>query len=68
VLDLIDSKAVPTKTTYMQSNASYSSKLDFHTLKADFQTNNRLFTRNNRLFLLAEAETGLILKISADFK
>jgi len=66
VLDLIESEAVPAKTTYVQSNASYSSRLDFHTLKADFQTNNWLFTRNNRLFLSAEAETGLISEILAD--
>ena len=55
VLDLIESEAVPTKTAYIQSDASYSTRLDFHILKADFQTNNQLFTRNNRLFLSTEA-------------
>jgi len=59
VLDLIESKAVPAKTSYIQSNVSYSSKLDFHILKTIFQT-------NNRLFLSTEAETVLISEISAD--
>jgi len=58
VLDLIEFEAVPAKTTYMQSNASY--------FESDFQTNNRLFTQNNRLLLSAEVETCLILEISAD--
>jgi len=30
VLVLIESEAVPAKTTYMQSNVSYSSRLNFH--------------------------------------
>jgi len=60
VLDLIESEAFPAKAPYLQSNASYSSRLDFHILKADLQTNNRLFTRNNQLFLSAKAETILI--------
>jgi len=64
VLDLIESEAVPAKTAYIQSNASYNSRLDFHMLKTIFHTNNRLFTRNNRLFLSAEAETVLISEIS----
>jgi len=34
VFDLIESEAVPAKIVYIPSNASYSSKLDFHTLKA----------------------------------
>jgi len=67
VLDLTESKAVPAKTTYIQSNASYNSKLDFHMLKTIFQTNNRLFTRNNRLFLSAEVETVMISEISTVF-
>jgi len=58
VLDMIESEAVPAKTAYMQSNASYSRRLDFHILKADFQT-------NNRFFLSAEAKTVLISEISA---
>jgi len=64
VLDLIESEAVPVKTTYIQSNVSYNSRLDFHMLKTIFQTNNRLFTRNKQLFLLAEAETIMISEIS----
>jgi len=59
VLDLIESEAIPAKITYRQSNASYSSRLDFHTLKAYFLINNWLFTPNNRLFLSATAETVL---------
>jgi len=65
VLDLIESEAVPAKTTYIQSNAFYNSRLVLHILKTKFQKNNRLFTRNNRLFLSAEAETVMILEISA---
>jgi len=65
VLVLIESEAVPAKIAYIQSNASYNSRLDFHMLEADFQTNNRLFIRNNWLFLSAEAETVLISEISA---
>jgi len=34
VFDLIESEAVPAKIAYIQSNASYNSRLDFHTLKA----------------------------------
>ena len=59
VFDLIESKAVPAKIAYIQSNASYSNRLDLHTLKAYFLINNRLFTRNSRLFLSAAAETVL---------
>jgi len=73
VFDLIESESVPAKIAYIQSNASYNSRLDFHTLKAYFQINNQLFTRNNRLFtrnnqlfLSVVAETILISEISAD--
>jgi len=59
MFDLIESEAVPAKIAYLQSNASYSSRLDFHTLKAYFLINNPLFTQNNRLFLSAAAETVL---------
>jgi len=65
VLDLTESEAVPAKTTYIQSNAFYNSRLVLHILKTRFQTNNQLFTRNNWLFLSAEAETILISDISA---
>jgi len=34
VFDLIESEAVPAKIAYLPSNASYSSRLDFHTFKA----------------------------------
>jgi len=68
VLDLIESEAVPAKIAYIQSNASYNSRLDFNTLKAYFQINNRLFTRNNRLFLSAEVETILIIRDFSRFK
>jgi len=34
VFDLIEAEAVPAKLAYIQSNASYSSRLDFHTFKA----------------------------------
>jgi len=54
VFDLIESEAVPAKKTYIPSNASYSSKLDFHTLKALI---------NNCLFLSAAAENSFILEI-----
>jgi len=58
VFDLIESEAVPAKIAYIQSNASYSSRLDFLTLKA-------YFLINNRLFLSAAVETILMLEISA---
>ena len=67
VFDLIESEAVPARITYIQSNASYISRLDFHTLKAYFLINNRLFTRNNQLFLSATAENSFILDILIDF-
>jgi len=66
VFDLIESEALLAKIAYIQSNPSYSSKLDFHTLKAYFLINNRLFTRNNRLFLSAAAENSFISKILTD--
>jgi len=36
VFDLIESEAVLAKIAYIQPNASYSSRLDFHTLRAYF--------------------------------
>jgi len=63
---LIESEVVPAKVAYIQSNTSYSSRLDFHTLKAYFQISNWLFTQNNRLFLSTAAETFLISETSAD--
>ena len=33
VFDLIESEAVPAKLAYIQSDACYSSRLDFHTIK-----------------------------------
>jgi len=68
VFHLIESEAVTAKIAYLPSNASYNSRLDFHTFKAYNLINNRLFTRNNRLFLLAATKNSFISDILTELK
>jgi len=56
VLDLIESEAVPAKIAYIQSNASYSSRLDFHT----FSDKQSVVYLKQSLFLSAATKTILI--------